>query len=148
MATDIAFALFVALVVHGCAATFGFSRRRAAAGARAAAGSRWRQPSWRWRSSVALSGPVKAAAAGLLPALGLYLGGLHLSGLMPPQLVVAQRRMAARYDPGSSMALTYHDVRSLLRARYASPPSPPLQDVRDDWPSDAGAAPQRPACTD
>jgi SAM-dependent methyltransferase len=27
------------------------------------------------------------------------------------------------------MALTYHDVRSLLRARYASPPSRPLEDV-------------------
>ncbi|MET0602981.1 MAG: hypothetical protein ABW167_13435, partial [Baekduia sp.] len=98
VATDIAFALFVALVVHGCAATFGFSRRRAAAGAARLLIAL--APAILAMAGFLALGPV-TAAVGLLPALGLYLGGLHLSGLMPPQLLSARRRMAARYDPGS-----------------------------------------------
>ena len=126
VATDVAFALFVILLLRGCAATFGFGFGRAAAG-----GARLLValvPALVVLGGLLALGPV-AAAAGLLPALGLYLGGLHLTGLLPPQLGTAWRRPAADCRSWRPMALTYHDVRPLLRARYASPPSRPLQEV-------------------
>jgi O-antigen/teichoic acid export membrane protein len=98
VATDIAFALFVALLIRGCAATFGFDRGRAAAG-----GARLLialAPGVAVLGGLLAVGPV-AAAAGLLPALGLYLGGLRLTGLMPPQVGTAWRRVAGGYDPGT-----------------------------------------------
>jgi O-antigen/teichoic acid export membrane protein len=96
VATDVAFALFVALLVRGCAATFGFDLGRAAAG-----GARLLLalvPAVVVLGGLLAVGPV-AAAAGLLPALGLYLGGLHLTGLMPPQLGTAWRQRATGCDP-------------------------------------------------
>lgn len=92
VATDVAFALFVALVIHGCAQTFGFSLARAAAG-----GARLLvalAPAVLAMAGFLALGPV-AAAAGLLPALCLYLGGLHLTGLVPPQLGTLWRRLTA-----------------------------------------------------
>jgi hypothetical protein len=92
VATDVAFALFVALLIRGCARTFGFSLARAAAG-----GARLLvalAPAVLAMAGFLALGPV-AAAAGLLPALGLYLRGLHLTGLVPPQLGTVWRRLRA-----------------------------------------------------
>ena len=98
VATDVAFALFVALLLRGCAATFGFGFGRAAAdGARLLVAL---VPALVVLGGLLALGPV-AAAAGLLPALGLYLGGLHLTGLLPPQLGTAWRRTMADCDPGA-----------------------------------------------
>jgi O-antigen/teichoic acid export membrane protein len=97
VATDVAFALFVALLLRGCATTFGFGFGRAAAG-----GARLLValvPALVVLGGLLALGPV-AAAVGLLPALGLYLGGLHLTGLLAPQLGTAWRRTAADCDPG------------------------------------------------
>jgi O-antigen/teichoic acid export membrane protein len=98
IATDVAFALFVTLLLRGCAATFGFSLRRAVAeGARLLVAL---APAVLAMAGFHALGPM-AAAMGLLPALGLYLGGLHLTGLLPPQLTTIWHRMAAGYHPGT-----------------------------------------------
>ncbi len=98
VATDVAFALFVALLIRGCAQTFGFGLAGAVAG-----GARLLvalAPAVLAMTGLLTLGPV-ATAAGLLPTLGLYLGGLHLTGLMPPQVATAWRRKAVGCDPGS-----------------------------------------------
>jgi O-antigen/teichoic acid export membrane protein len=90
VATDMAFGLFVVVLMRGCAATFGFGFGRAlAAGARLLAAL---APAVLVVGALGVWGPV-AAAAGLLPALVLYLGGLRLTGLTPPHLRAWRSRL-------------------------------------------------------
>jgi PST family polysaccharide transporter len=80
VSTDIAFALFVTLLLRGCASTFGFALAGVAAGgARLAAALV--VPVLGLLGLSAL-GPV-AAAAGALPALAVYVAGLHVTRLLP-----------------------------------------------------------------